>query len=161
MKAIGIKTRHLLSALVLQILTLTIIGVGIARDHHRRTIIYDAGNDAFLLNAKYLLMVGIFRSVAILGAHTHLSNYLKWYPIEAIGGAIIMALVVKQYRQDFRNKVCAETKVLKGINFEVEQGKFVILNGALRFRENNIANDIRPIVSQTSGTVLYNECTIV
>ncbi|MGT2334266.1 ATP-binding cassette domain-containing protein [Staphylococcus aureus] len=41
-----------------------------------------------------------------------------------------MALVVKDISQKFRRRLLLETKVLKGINFEVEQGEFVILNGA-------------------------------
>lgn len=56
-----------------------------------------------------------------------------------------MALVVKDIVKNFGEGL-SETKVLKGINFEVEQGEFVILNGASGSRENNIANDIRRIV---------------
>ncbi|MBK4048360.1 hypothetical protein JJK80_02675, partial [Staphylococcus aureus] len=40
-----------------------------------------------------------------------------------------MALVVKDIVKNFGEGL-SETKVLKGINFEVEQGEFVILNGA-------------------------------
>ncbi len=52
-------------------------------------------------------------------------------PIEAIGGARIMALVVKDIVKNFGEGL-SETKVLKGINFEVEQGEFVRLNGIYR-----------------------------
>lgn len=31
-----------------------------------------------------------------------------------------------KYRQKFREKVCLKQKSFKGINFEVEQGEFVI-----------------------------------
>ncbi len=40
-----------------------------------------------------------------------------------------MALVVEDIVKNFGEGL-SETKVLKGINFEVEQGEFVILNGA-------------------------------
>ncbi len=40
-----------------------------------------------------------------------------------------MALVVKDIVK-ISEKVCLKQKFLKGINFEVEQGEFVILNGA-------------------------------
>lgn len=56
-----------------------------------------------------------------------------------------MALVVKDIVKNFGEGL-SETKVLKGINFEVEQGEFVILKWCLWFWENNIANDIRRIV---------------
>lgn len=55
-----------------------------------------------------------------------------------------MALVVEDIVKNFGEGL-SETKVLKGINFEVEQGEFVILNGASG-SGNNIANDIRRIV---------------
>lgn len=56
-----------------------------------------------------------------------------------------MALVVEDIVKNFGEGL-SETKVLKGINFEVEQGEFVILNGASGSGKNNIANDIRRIV---------------
>ena len=55
-----------------------------------------------------------------------------------------MALVVEDIVKNFGEGL-SETKVLKGINFEVEQG-ICHFKWCLWFWENNIANDIRRIV---------------
>ncbi len=54
----------------------------------------------------------------------------------------------------------SETKVLKGINFEVEQGEFVILNGASGSGKTTLLTILGGLLSQTSGTVLYNDAPL-
>ncbi|HDK8006175.1 TPA: ATP-binding cassette domain-containing protein [Staphylococcus aureus] len=67
-----------------------------------------------------------------------------------------MALVVKDIVKNFGEGL-SETKVLKGINFEVEQGEFVILNGASGSGKTTLLTILGGLLSQTSGTVLYND----
>ncbi|MCT6533141.1 ATP-binding cassette domain-containing protein, partial [Staphylococcus aureus] len=51
----------------------------------------------------------------------------------------------------------SEKKELKGINFEVEQGEFVILNGASGSGKTTFLTILGGLLSQTSGAVLYND----
>ena len=53
----------------------------------------------------------------------------------------------------------SETKVLKGINFEVEQG-ICHFKWCLWFWENNIANDIRRIVKSNEWYSTYNDAPL-
>ncbi|WP_123900391.1 ABC transporter ATP-binding protein [Staphylococcus aureus] len=70
-----------------------------------------------------------------------------------------MALVVKDIVKNFGEGL-SETKVLKGINFEVEQGEFVILNGASGSGKTTLLTILGGLLSQTSGTVLYNDAPL-
>ncbi|SUK59978.1 Heme efflux system ATPase HrtA [Staphylococcus aureus] len=67
-----------------------------------------------------------------------------------------MALVVEDIVKNFGEGL-SETKVLKGIKFEVEQGEFVILNGASGSGKTTLLTILGGLLSQTSGTVLYND----
>lgn len=70
-----------------------------------------------------------------------------------------MALVVEDIVKNFGEGL-SETKVLKGINFEMEQGEFVILNGASGSGKTTLLTILGGLLSQTSGTVLYNDAPL-
>ncbi|ATH61327.1 MULTISPECIES: ABC transporter ATP-binding protein [Staphylococcus] len=66
-----------------------------------------------------------------------------------------MSLQVKDIKKSF-GKGSSETKVLKGINFEVNEGEFVILNGASGSGKTTLLTILGGLLSQSSGNILYN-----
>ena len=66
-----------------------------------------------------------------------------------------MSLQVKDIKKSF-GKGYSETKVLKGINFEVNEGEFVILNGASGSGKTTLLTILGGLLSQSSGEILYN-----
>lgn len=67
----------------------------------------------------------------------------------------MMSLQVKDIKKSF-GKGSSETKVLKGINFEVNEGEFVILNGASGSGKTTLLTILGGLLSQSSGNILYN-----
>lgn len=67
----------------------------------------------------------------------------------------MMSLQVKDIKKSF-GKGSSETKVLKGINFEVNEGEFVILNGASGSGKTTLLTILGELLSQSSGNILYN-----
>lgn len=67
----------------------------------------------------------------------------------------MMSLQVKDIKKSF-GKGSSETKVLKGINFEVNEGEFVILNGASGSGKTTLLTILGGLLSQSSGDILYN-----
>ncbi|WP_331245532.1 ABC transporter ATP-binding protein [Staphylococcus capitis] len=51
----------------------------------------------------------------------------------------------------------SETQVLKGINFEVQDGEFVILNGASGSGKTTLLTILGGLLSPTSGKLIYEE----
>lgn len=66
-----------------------------------------------------------------------------------------MSLQVKDIKKSFGNGQ-SETPVLKGINFNVNEGKFVILNGASGSGKTTLLTILGGLLSQSSGDILYN-----
>ncbi|MBT2814679.1 ABC transporter ATP-binding protein [Staphylococcus coagulans] len=66
-----------------------------------------------------------------------------------------MSLIVKDLVKTF-GKGEAETKVLNNINFEVNPGEFVILNGASGSGKSTLLSIIGGLLSPTDGQVLLN-----
>ncbi|MBZ8172374.1 ABC transporter ATP-binding protein [Staphylococcus cohnii] len=66
-----------------------------------------------------------------------------------------MSLQVKDIKKSF-GKGSSETKVLKGINFEVNEGEFIILNGASGSGKTTLLTILGGLLSQSSGEILYN-----
>ena len=66
-----------------------------------------------------------------------------------------MSLQVKDIKKSF-GKGSSETKVLKGINFEVNEGEFVILNGASGSGKTTLLTILGGLLSQSGGEILYN-----
>ncbi|MEB6298929.1 ABC transporter ATP-binding protein [Staphylococcus xylosus] len=67
-----------------------------------------------------------------------------------------MSLQVKDIKKSF-GKGQSETTVLKGINFEVNDGEFVILNGASGSGKTTLLTILGGLLSQNSGEILYND----
>ena len=65
-----------------------------------------------------------------------------------------MSLEVKDIKKSFGNGQ-SETPVLKGINFNVNEGEFVILNGASGSGKTTLLTILGGLLSQTSGDVVY------
>ncbi|MDW4479742.1 ABC transporter ATP-binding protein [Staphylococcus saprophyticus] len=66
-----------------------------------------------------------------------------------------MSLEVKDIKKSFGNGQ-SETTVLKGINFNVNEGEFVILNGASGSGKTTLLTILGGLLSQSSGDILYN-----
>lgn len=66
-----------------------------------------------------------------------------------------MSLQVKDIKKSF-GKGSSETKVLKEINFEVNEGEFIILNGASGSGKTTLLTILGGLLSQSSGEILYN-----
>lgn len=66
-----------------------------------------------------------------------------------------MSLQVKDIKKTF-GKGPSETPVLKGINFEVNDGEFVILNGASGSGKTTLLTILGGLLSQNNGDILYN-----
>ncbi|OEL04215.1 ABC transporter ATP-binding protein [Staphylococcus casei] len=67
-----------------------------------------------------------------------------------------MTLQVKDIKKSF-GKGTSETTVLKGINFEVNDGEFIILNGASGSGKTTLLTILGGLLSQDSGDILYND----
>lgn len=70
-----------------------------------------------------------------------------------------MSLQVKDIKKSF-GKGQSETTVLKGINFEVNDGEFVILNGASGSGKTTLLTILGGLLSQNSGEMLYNDAPL-
>lgn len=70
-----------------------------------------------------------------------------------------MSLQVKDIKKSF-GKGQSETTVLKGINFEVNDGEFVILNGASGSGKTTLLTILGGLLSQNSGEILYNDASL-
>lgn len=70
-----------------------------------------------------------------------------------------MSLQVKDIKKSF-GKGQSETTVLKGINFEVDDGEFVILNGASGSGKTTLLTILGGLLSQNSGEILYNDAPL-
>lgn len=66
-----------------------------------------------------------------------------------------MALQLKHITKTFGNGA-AQTEVIKNINFNVNQGEFIILSGASGSGKSTLLNILGGLLSPTSGDVLYN-----
>ena len=66
-----------------------------------------------------------------------------------------MSLQVKDIKKSFGNGQ-SETPVLIGINFNVNEGEFVILNGASGSGKTTLLTILGGLLSQSSGDILYN-----
>ena len=66
-----------------------------------------------------------------------------------------MSLKVKHLTKSF-GKGEAQTQVLKGIDFEVQPGEFIILNGASGSGKSTLLSIIGGLLSPSEGQVILN-----